>query len=472
MHLTPEEILNNPSLITGIQPSGCYAYQVTLEAAAAHLRQMEPKLDPSHLALQAKENAESQTLPLIYGVDPNDLAQAGWGVIFPEDRVSDLKPLVETLLKRRREQAGALYREFTCPRNQTALDFLEKQRGSQVVVDPSRVPFHLLIVGDPRDLSFDFQSDLAVPHSVGRLWFDDPNHFEPAIQNILRAEDRAPRRPSMRLWGPNHDACTALSRQYLVEGLSTDLQQTWGAKADINHSRQTATQAELLQWLRGPQKSDLLFTASHGLSCREMHPDFERYQGSLICGDWPGPSEPPQPLRSGDYLAAAHLQDEDDLGGCLMFLFGCFTGGCPEFNTFPDPPGSLSQRLWKKPFVGALPTRLMSLPKGAAGVVGHIDCSYFWSFTNLDHQPQTQLYRDCFNRLLAGEPIGLALQTFSLNYALKTIQYREQIRTETKYGSDPSPAADTRLVNLWTSAFDSRYFLLLGDPALRLPIET
>ena len=45
--------------------------------------------------------------------DPNDLKQAGWGVILPAGISPDIVTALKPLLDRRKEQAGDLYKEFT-----------------------------------------------------------------------------------------------------------------------------------------------------------------------------------------------------------------------------------------------------------------------------------------------------------------------------------------------------------------------
>jgi hypothetical protein len=49
------------------------------------------------------------------GVDPRDLAQSGWGVVFAHDdgdRIDVWKEALKPLLDLRREQAGDLYKEY------------------------------------------------------------------------------------------------------------------------------------------------------------------------------------------------------------------------------------------------------------------------------------------------------------------------------------------------------------------------
>ncbi|CAM2069361.1 hypothetical protein SCOR_28580 [Sulfidibacter corallicola] len=449
---------------------GDYFHRQHVRCLAKYLRRKNPETGDPDITKNVREGVDGQPLPAIAGVDPQDLARAGWGVIFPEHQADRLRPLVRELLQVREAQADGLYRELTYRPGETSFEFLERYKGSTVIVDPKRIPFHLLIVGDPTTIPFAFQYNLALPHSVGRLWFDDPQSYQRYTANLLRAEARDTEKPRMRFWGPKHvgDPCTKLSRQILIDDLALDLASELGDKARFC-AKLPPNKQELLDMLGGATTPEVLFTASHGLVCRADHPNLRDYQGALLCGDWPGPElAKGQPLAESHYLSADHIADDAQCNGLLVFMFGCFSGGCPQFDNFPTSPERTGEPLAPHPFLASLPSRLLALENGCAGVVAHVDCAYFWSFTDLKQRPQTALYRDCFRRVLEGEPVGSALNGFNLNFALKDIQYREQQLKERIFGPHAFPRDDQQLVNLWHAINDSRNFLLLGDPAFSL----
>ncbi|MFM6398702.1 MAG: hypothetical protein ACKPFF_18660, partial [Planktothrix sp.] len=103
----------------------------------AQVSQMaQPEQDKDHLQVVKSHHLRDKEGH--YGIarwlDPNNLAQAGWGVIFPNKHQMKevphhknpdyIKVALKELLEHRKNEAGELYKEYTYYPPQTAIQFL------------------------------------------------------------------------------------------------------------------------------------------------------------------------------------------------------------------------------------------------------------------------------------------------------------------------------------------------------------
>lgn len=430
--------------------------------------------DPSELAelRRYQDDRCKPHLDVRFGIDPRSLAEAGWGVVFPEGREAELREALAPLLALRREQASGLceprYREMVYRRGESKYQFLARHGVGPGPVDPDRCPYYLLLAGDPGEIPFQFQYRLDVQYAVGRLAFaTTEEHARYAAQVVAKETGAAP--PPARtatFFGTAHtgDEATMSSLRLLVSPLASRLasrRPDWRIETVLGPQ---ATKAELAARLSGDQTPALLFTAGHGLVFRSGDPRHLPHQGALLCQDWPGPNDWRGAIPLDHYLAADDIADSAPPSGLIAFLFACYGAGTPCYAslTAEGPP----QQITAESFVARLPQRLLGHPKGGAlAVVGHVDRAWTFSFEWPGTGAQIQAFESALDRMLAGYPVGAAMEFFNQRYAELYTDLCEE-REEIGWGVEPDAVAFSAL---WTAAQDARSYLVLGDPAVRLP---
>jgi hypothetical protein len=450
--------------------------------------------------LKLREERETQgTYGVAAGIDGSNLAQAGWGIIFAHNADPALLDALKPLLDLRREQARAVkakrYQEFTRDRgyrpNETKEDFLARHGVmSGNAVDPDYgVPYYLLLIGDPGSIPYRFQYELDIEFAVGRLHFDTLEEYHRYALGVVAVETgkvALPRR--VVFFGVRNEGfpeSTQLSAEYLVKPLAERLQVTYPGWQVENVPHAQTTRANLSRYLGGAETPALLFTASHGMGFNKGDPRQLPDQGALLCQDWPGRDRWKKEIPPEFYFAARDVSDDAGVLGLLAFHFACYGAGTPQLDDYPYAEvlpyrGGLAANavnvrpaIADRPFVARLPQRLLAHPRGGAlAVIGHIERAWGCSFYL--HSParaQTQVFESVLKLLMEGHPVGQATEYLNQRYAAVSVPLNAELQN-IRYGRTIDEAYARKLTNLWTAYNDAGAYVIVGDPAVRLPSKS
>lgn len=427
--------------------------------------------------------AVDATFAPIEGVDPKNLAEAGWGVVFAHGANPAVREVLEPLLAHRRTQAAAVaehrYRELADDQgvrpDESKSDFLARQGVGPGPVDPDKLPYYLLLVGSPEAIPFRFQYHLDVQHAVGRIHFvdgngaDDLDAYANYARTVVAAETEPPRPRKATFFGVQNpdDKATALSASELVQPLAAQLSDKYPDWEMETLLGAAATKNGLRQVLGGEATPSLLFTASHGMGFPVDDPRQFPHQGAFLCQDWPGPNQHQGNIPQDFYFAADDLGADARPNGLVAFHFACFGAGTPQFDDFAHRAFAQPKPIAPKPFIAALPSRLLGHPNGGAlAAVGHVERAWAFSFMWQQTGRQLGVFASALTRLIDGHPIGSALEFFNERYAELATTLSTELE-DIKFGKRPDEYA---LAQMWTAHNDARSYAIIGDPAVRLNV--
>lgn len=427
-------------------------------------------LPPAVTGARARAGLERQGLPV--GVTARDLRRAGWGVVFADDVPRGARDALEPLLELRAGQAETRYKEldYRVAARETVRDWLQRHDVAFGTITPSRVPYHLLLVGSPRSISFDFQYLLDLEYSVGRLWFDSEAAFGSYARSVARYET-SPAVPTGReviYFAPSHggDDATQLSSTRLVqplfEGTPDDpaIATECGFQATLLLGGDARKQALLDIVHDAARRPALVFSASHGLCCANGSAAQRARQGALVTADWTGGA-----IGPASTIAADDITDAAAIHGLVAFVFACYGAGTPEVDQFSADLAAAAAPapIAPEPFIAALPQRLLGHGGGGAlAVIGHVERAWGYSIQPPKVDPQLLPFRNAIGRILSGEPIGEATQDLTSRHAVLATELVELL------APTAPPISDSALVRRWLEKTDARNYVLLGDPAARL----
>ena len=275
------------------------------------------------------------------------------------------------------------------------------------------------------------------------------------------------------LFGPRNpdDKSTRLSTDELVAPLAKDLAESKGVAAGWDVKTvlaEEATKDALRTYLGGAETPTLLFTASHGLGFPNGHPRQLAEQGALVCQDWPGPLEADgeivadstsRPTTSPSFGEAARADRVP-----LRLLRGRYP---PARRLRPQPADGHPGRDRSAPVPGRAAPAAARPPPGRGpggdrarrtglGLLVHVE-------PGRAPAPDVHLHP---SHAPVRRPGRVGHRFLNQRYAELSSDLSVELE-EIQWGK---VSDDLAVAGMWTANNDARSFIILGDPAARLPL--
>lgn len=447
----------------------------TLEGAAAPLRLPDPGYLRDH------------------GRDPNDLRAQRWGLIVPEGelgrrREALVRPLIEA---RCEQQGGHAVRVYRVPPRMDAAAASSWHREVYLdeAVTESQRPFYQLILGDLDEVPLALQQVQMVDGAAGRIAFADDSGYEAYVDKLLRWERQpAPIERARSLFFTAHDGTAATAHGYqnlVVPAIAAAQDERAAGEYDAKDIIEIGTPHKepdrdgLLAALQATDPA-VLFSVSHGAGPPRggwaSMAEQRRRQGAMCLGR--------RGTLTGEDIAAGPV-----LPGGIWFMLACFGAGTPDgsvyrlwieqlkqLGRYPGPIDRVLRGLpgpEEPPFISHLARSLLANPDGPIGVIGHVDLAWTYSYMELDSsrgpRKRVRHFLSLLSHALRRVRVGLAHRELA-SCALAAETELLTIYDKQAHGMALAPAERRRLAHLWMLRQDLMGYILLGDPAARLPI--
>lgn len=432
------------------------------------------------------EDVRSDTGPRSYweeGGDPMDLEEQRWGVFVPDTPEGErLLELIRPLMEFRREQQGG--HEIKTYRVPTKLSPTEAARWRKENFDTqfdvsADLPRYQLLLGDLHQLPLSVQQCQGTDGFVGRLCFREDKEYEAYVEKVLKWEKARTQVEPRAKFFTVHDgtAATMIGYRALIKP-GIDILNVRHENIEDLGDKDMPSPSEFLDMVRDPTPT-MLFSVSHGAGApRGGWKSFEEQrdrQGAMSFG------------REGK-LAGGDIGDAPFLPGGIWFMLACYGAGTPDNSAYRHwleklksigqfggnaqsvlaslPTGDLP------PFIARLPQRVLANPNGPLAVMGHIDLAWTYSFEERDSgkKPVTRpgKFMDLVRSALRGDRAGICFRNL-VRFITHANKELSDLYDLAEREGDAHTADKARLGHLWMLRQDMEGYVLLGDPAVRIP---
>jgi hypothetical protein len=424
------------------------------------------------------------------GGDWNSLEDQGWAVIAPEGPAGDrLLALAAPLIAKRAADQGIEAKDVKVLRvpGDPALDAAQ---WSKTIYDDKThaaqdVPLYQLILGNFDQVPLSIQQfQAATGGCVGRLHFDDERGYGAYIDKLLASEKAGPRpEPGQLVVHTAHDGSPALTLGYdaLIQPCLAlmksegDIGRWPGGAVASGGAPGVPDQAGFLERAAAAAQG-VLFTMSHGAGGPrngwKSEADRRARQGAMSFG-------------LDGFLTGADLANAPVAPGGVWFMFACYGAGTPAISAYQpwlqklvslgvyrSMADLLTNLKGASPFVAALPQAVLANPKGPLAFIGHVDLAWTYSFMAEDSPAKRRpgQFERVLDTVLRSHRVGIALGQIYQTLISTDHEIASIIDLEAHQGATTTQPEDIRRAYLWMMRQDLSGYVLLGDPAARLPV--
>lgn len=393
-------------------------------------------------------------------------ADVGWGLVAATSRT--LPAAIKNLVSFRGGQVfryqGESERRFTFLCNE-ALNRDVAVAGSPIGNGPGRLPYYLMILGGPDEVPWALQFALASTRAVGRLPLagtELANHVR-ALLDDFKGGGADPYTTVTWSVDLGVEDITHLMRKFLAEKIHAEFvaDPEMGATRSINLGGDVDGLVAALK----EQHPGVIVTTSHGMTGPLDDVAAMRAQMGAPVD------------RHGKALTPA-LLDGWAPAGAVWYCHACCSAGAEAPSVFAplfDEGTGLRLILEGISAAGAmvapLPLALLGHAKPARAFIGHVEPTFDWTLRNpVNQQVVTKpivdaIYPNLFQRF-PRTPIGHAFRQVYANIGSYLANWQVA-----RQGFDSGASNLPELMNLQLSARDLQGMVILGDPAVTLPLR-
>ncbi len=426
--------------------------------------------------------------------DANVLEKQKWALLVPDtDSQGRYESLAGELVAQREADQDCRVNVIRVPTGMSAVEahnWREENYPQQYGGGEGNRPRYLLLMGDIDEISLATQLVLGIDSFPGRLACETDDGYSAYVDKVLRWQRKpSPKSAARSLFYTVDDGTQATGHGYdkLITPLHSECAKVWQTRraaypAESVHSHGWGDEPDPDDFLdvAGKDTPSVLFSLSHGKGPPRRSRSWTRERARLLQGSM-------QFGRAGA-VTREEVGHGNFLPGGFWFYFACFGAGTPSESAFArwlalrgDDNPKLRQVLAGLAkdggFTSGVTKAALANPNGPLAIYGHFDLAWSFSFesprgTRSHPISRAKSFFTPLAKLLQKERAGAAFLALQLelgrvNAEINTTYAAAQLNAGTVHGAPET----TALSNLWMLREDLGHYVLLGDPAVRLPLS-